>query len=574
MKRTWTGWAVLVLMTLASSAAFGQPAPMGQGVGPDGWTILQPSADSRVVYVSSSQGNDSSDGLAADRPLKKLAAGFAKLRNGFPDYLLLRRGDVWVEESIGMISAGAPHNGRSAAEPLVIGAYGDAPARPLLKLGDVQYGLRIASAPAVRNIAIVGIAFYDQKGDPSSPEFVRDRDKHGAGVSWLAPGENLLVEDCTFDYITGGSIMGHAPQGNVPDASLKNVQVRRCVAAHAWTTSGHCQGFFFAEVDGLLLEENVLDANGYNWETGDEPTWFNHNVYITVTCDKVVARGNIVARGASTGIYCRTNGILEDNLCLDNTPSLNLGRIDPSHPGGVTGRVAGNVIIGMTPRVTKVRTIRGAAIEVGNVNASGVVVENNIVIGATGAPAAFTISPVGVGVHNVLFRNNTVYDWTTGVGWVGVGGTELARQNLSGIVFRNNLFQADEADPSKTPLIRSRDTDDAAGLTFEGNVYWYEPPTARPVTLKDRELSLQEWAARGKAERVAKVQFADPARDVRTYQRSLGKEPSLEAFLAEARKQSRANWRPEYTARAVIAYVRDGFRPLGDVSGAGAVPAH
>jgi len=547
--------AALVLSASVARAGIGD-------IGPDGWTVLKPSADSRIVYVSNSQGNDSNDGLSPARALKSIALGFAKLRDGYPDHLLLRRGDVWVEESIGLISAGKPRNGRSAAEPLVIGAYGDAPERPLLKLGDAGYGLRVASAPAVRNIAVVGIAFYDHKGDPNSPEFVKDRNKGGAGISWLAPGENVLIEDCSFDYLTAGSIMGRAPQNNVPGASLKNVQVRRCVAAHAWTSTGHCQGFFFADVDGLLLEENVLDANGYCWETGDEPTWFNHNVYITITCDRVVARGNIVARGSSTGIYCRTNGVLEDNLCLDNTPSLNLGRINKFRPGGVTGRIAGNVVIGMEPRVTQKRTLRGAAIEVGNVNASGAVVENNIVIGAFGAPGAFTIAPLGVGVHNVLFRNNVVYNWTAGVSWVGVGGETLAKQNLSGIVFSDNLFQVQAPDASRTPLIRSRDTDDAAGLAFNANVYWYEPAGTQPVVLKDRSLSLEAWAARGRDERVAKVRFADPTRDVTAYQRTLGREPTLDAFLAEARRQSRANWRPEYTARAVIAYVREGFRPV------------
>src|SRR5690606_36580387 len=63
-------------------------------IGPDGWTILTPCADSRVVYVSSSQGNDAFDGLSEATPKRTIAAGYALLRDGYPDWLLLKSGDV------------------------------------------------------------------------------------------------------------------------------------------------------------------------------------------------------------------------------------------------------------------------------------------------------------------------------------------------------------------------------------------------------------------------------------------------------------------------------------------------
>jgi hypothetical protein len=40
---------------------------------------------------------------------------------------------------------------------------------------------------------------------------------------------------------------------------------------------------------------------------------------------------------------------------------------------------------------------------------------------------------------------------------------------------------------------------------------------------------------------------------------SLGRTGTLVAFVTEARKQSRANWRPEFTADAVNTYVRAGY---------------
>ncbi len=53
--------------------------------------------------------------------------------------------------------------------------------------------------------------------------------------------------------------------------------------------------------------------------------------------------------------------------------------------------------------------------------------------------------------------------------------------------------------------------------------------------------------------------FTDPDRSLETYMGTLGETPTLEAFLVEARAQSRSNWRPEFTAVEVNAYVREGF---------------
>jgi len=533
----------------------------------EGWTAFQPAPDTRMIFVSSSEGADANDGLSPERPLKTISKGFALLRNDHSDWLLLKRGDVWYEP-LGRIGSSNLKNGRSEEQPTLLASYGASGPRPLLKLGDHGSGLSVALQGYVKpmkNLAVVGIHFYDEKGDPNSKEFVRDRRKGGAGISWRGgPGENLLIEDCRFEWLSGGAIMGGVgwmPPGTdrKPFAKLKmkNVKIRRCVAAYAWSTEGHCQGFFFSKVDGLLLEENVLDHNGWCLETGDVPTWFNHNVYVSISNDNVVARGNIVARGSTTGIYCRTNGILEDNLCLDNTPSLNLGRINPPRPGGVTGRVAGNVIITAGVRkLPQAARFSNPAIEVANVNNDGAVVENNIIIGdpSTG-PAAIQVASHGVGAHNVIVRNNTVYNWAPVFRCFGTAGKELKKGAVSGLELRNNLFQAwTEYEGDLIEEVRG-----PAGIVYDGNVY--HTPSGR--------------VGAGEAGRSEPVRFTDPTRTAATYHKSLGREGTREAFLSGAHKQSKHNWREEYTARAVIAYIREGFKPvteLGDKQ-IGAVPA-
>jgi hypothetical protein len=55
------------------------------------------------------------------------------------------------------------------------------------------------------------------------------------------------------------------------------------------------------------------------------------------------------------------------------------------------------------------------------------------------------------------------------------------------------------------------------------------------------------------------VDYPDPQRDVPSYCHSLGRDASLDAFLEEARAQSKARWLPEFTATAANRYLRAGF---------------
>jgi len=55
------------------------------------------------------------------------------------------------------------------------------------------------------------------------------------------------------------------------------------------------------------------------------------------------------------------------------------------------------------------------------------------------------------------------------------------------------------------------------------------------------------------------VQFPDPDRSVGEYHQQLGGHPTTEAFLMNARKLSRAQWDPAFTATGVVEWIREGF---------------
>jgi hypothetical protein len=55
------------------------------------------------------------------------------------------------------------------------------------------------------------------------------------------------------------------------------------------------------------------------------------------------------------------------------------------------------------------------------------------------------------------------------------------------------------------------------------------------------------------------ISFPSPDRTLGTYAGSITLPSTFEAFINEARMQSRANWNRDVTAFRVINYVRDGF---------------
>src|SRR4051812_11989238 len=85
----------------------------------NGWTNITPSSDTRTIYVSSSSGSDSNNGLSASSPVKTIAKGYSLIRTESPDWLLLKKGDTFYE-SIPTWKK----SGRSAQEPMLISSYG------------------------------------------------------------------------------------------------------------------------------------------------------------------------------------------------------------------------------------------------------------------------------------------------------------------------------------------------------------------------------------------------------------------------------------------------------------------
>jgi len=376
------------------------PAPFGAG-----FTELTPSPDSRIIHVSSSQGNDANSGEDEANPVQSIARGITLLRDGFPDWLLLRKGDTWYE-SLGQWRK----SGRSASEPMVVYSYGASTARPLLKTGSGNGMTTVGSGgspPSMDYLVFKGIHFYAHTRDPDSPEFIDSTTNKG--IEWLMGADSLLIEDCKFDYYSIGIVLQ-----KVTSAPVTNVILNRNVVVDSYAISGtsHSQGMYIEQVNGVVIHGNILDHNGWNDTiTGAQKTIFNHGMYIQSTSLNVDIFDNIIMRSSSHGSQLRSGGQLNGNLLIENSIGFTFGG---GQPVLSPNECKNNVLLNgsdIDPSPTGVRGW-GIALNSDFTPSNAGVVADNIL--ANTLSASLTPVTIAFGVANVTYSNNIIHDWGPG----------------------------------------------------------------------------------------------------------------------------------------------------------------
>jgi len=571
MRRCVRASAVLYLVILVCGVglAAGAPAERWLPVDEDGWTVLQPAPDSRLIYVSSRAGDDAggvvyapdSPAVGADpfkpagpvRSFKTIAAAMAHARDEHPDWVLLRRGDVW-RECVPLMPSG-----RSATEPFVLTAYGDGPERPQLRPGPDRFGLRFDSRNGFHDIALVGLELYASPKDPESPEFdpeARFRGEVGFLVGPDASVRRVLYENCRLSYC------GVNFQSRYRGGSIEQLALRRNLILDNYSRTGHSQGSFAYDIS-VLLEENVYDHNGWlvrehgNRKDRGGATMFNHNTYFC-NCHDVVFRGNMFLRASSSGNKWTANSgpasarnlTIQDNLYVEGEVGISAGGNKPGPLRFANVRILNNVLLHLGRARPTYRDL-GWGIDVLDWN--GGTVAGNVVVQRQSDGIANTYA-LKVGSHNDegRCRNVSIHDNVFYGSRVMFSETD----RLEAVTFASNALQVTELDRA---LVNARGALD--GIEFARNTYHNARPDDAWFSVEDKLLGFDAWCRRtGETGALARaLDFPDPVRTVETYMASMGLEPTLEAFIAEVRKQSKANWRPEFTARAVNDYVRAGF---------------
>lgn len=533
MKKFPIRWIGLVLLhsCMLNSASFALAA------GSSFWSEAVPSPDTRYVYVSSSEGSDSSSGLSVDHPVRSLGRAMSLMRDGYPDRLLLKRGDVWYE-SFG----GWTLSGRSESEPMIIGAYGSASDRPHLRLTN-ERAMYLIGSP--KHLWITSMRMT-----AATPTWRQGILFHYSG----SDGEDLLFEDL---YIEGfnGNIM--VDETNAATSRYKNMRFRRVTSVDAvlfedgeLSTSTGTQGLFLSYTDGTLIEECIFDHNGRSHDPEIQISGlFAHNLYISADNQNFQMRGTISASAGSHGIKCMSGGVIRDCLFLRNPINIMLGH-DSSNPGGSISFAEGNVIL--DSQAIDTHLPRGAGIQLLNLRDSSI--SNNIIAGlrsqATGGKGLSMVINNTNAMDHVEIANNTIVDWF---------GSAIHVDLQESVPF-DVTVQGNRLDTRSDGFMYDLSQFEVAdSVLFQSNVY-YADPIPFFARIDQSYLDHSQWQAFVYDLESVVVPFESGlwgSLSIERYQASLGQEPTLDAFMEQARQQRRGDWDHRYTAESVQTYCQE-----------------
>jgi hypothetical protein len=520
----------------------------------DGWTTVTPSSDSRQIYVSSSTGSDGNAGTQA-APLATIDKAASMLRMGYPDWILLKCGDVFHGQ-FGTFDLIA---GRSADEPMVITSYGTG-ARPQIQPDGTDNVIGKQNRNnASGHLYIMGLDIYDARKDPSSTAY-QSGASSVVGISWLDTGNDILVENNFFHFLA----IGIVTQANATSAGPSNMRIRRNVFTDQYSFAGHSQGMFLSNQTGLIVEDNLFDHNAWNDAAGVPADVFNHHMYI---CDSfnVAIRGNLMLRDESLSLkFCSyiatpnsfAGALVENNFFFEGEFGIQM-----SYQG--TGALSGSSFTGFTVRNNVMLQVDrdnptgrdlGWGIQItstaesfftGNVFSDFHLTGNSFAISLDGGTGSITYPSTGVTIEN-----NLAYR---------MKGEAVILESypvFSKIKFLNNTIQ----DPDLGSVLI-----DVSGaftpFSFSGNTYYDGANSSMAKTGTGASATYAQWVNQSgeTGSSNQQISYPDPGRNLETYQQSLGGAASLDPIYAAVRAQSKTNWNPAYTAQAINDYIRAGF---------------
>lgn len=506
------------------------PEPVPEPTPESGWTDITPSSDSRLIYVST-DGSDDNDGLSTNSPKQSIRAGIELARAGYPDQVLLKRGDTWNQ---GFYLGGV--SGRSETERFVLSSYGNTnDPRPKINSG-ASTGLYVSWNQPVNHAAIVDLDFEANFRNPNSPDYNPNadgfNDNMGLDATANVSHNDVVIEGCRFNWYNEGIVLQKIDGGNHDKFTF-----RRNVVQNTYDTSGFCQALYTYEVDNLLVEENFFDSNGSNPDLGDIGSIFDHTCYFqngNVGSNTIVRR-NVFSRG--DGIQMREGGTCENNLFVKTWISLLGGNEESNSVNGVPFFCENNVIL--DGQDISDADKRGWGINLKNLD-GGVnsYVRNNIIANNTdsGYPMPLAMEAGVHGIRNLTVSDNIFYNWR------GTAEIGLSASQSENIVLKNNVWEHHE----NYALMSFRNT---ANFTLENNAFW--APNADNV--------IEGYTITGTNQLVQKS-FTDTTRQPTRYVAEvLNAGSSYEDFVGLLEAQHKHNWNSNHTASAINDWIRAGF---------------
>lgn len=490
------------------------------GEGPSssqGWfriyRALNLSSDSNVIYVSSSEGNDSNDGLSPQTSKKTLSEGYALLRAGYPDWLLLKRGDVWENEYLGNSEGIWEKSGRSVLEPMVVGSYGYLVQRPVLKIGN-DTGWK-DGVEEINYLSINGIRFYSHTRDKTSPEYLSS--EGGKAIDRTSKGDFFLLQDNRFDY--AGVYL------DIVSGELNNLTMRANSVYNNYPISDeYSYGLFISGIINSRISFGVLDNNGGDSDRGN-------NVYITNKSANLTLDSLLISRG-SVGL--RTDSPITrivSNVFVENQIDLFQKLVSPGADSSGSS-ISQNIFIGKKREGPE----NSASIFLETINSSHeLVITGNIFSDNSNSKTIIFNGENGI-IRNLNINENIIYNWKNQIEFRGI-----PLENLFNISIKNNDFQANDYSGGKIFLFRDFEFQPSNNdsLTFSENRYnSISTPDSWFADLQG-DFSYEGWVNKSgeiNSQKVAVIYF-DPDRTIERYSSEIvGREMNFTQFLSETKK--------------------------------------
>lgn len=517
----------------------------------NGWTTFDLNADSRIVYVSSSEGSDGDGGSTPSTAVRTIERGSELVRDGFPDFLLLKRGDVWRDAGLGRFKSG-----RSAEQPLVISSYGDSMDRPRIEMDTWFVN---DNGHARQYLAVIGLELVAYQKDPQNAAF--NGGSGSAGIRYVAsstPSRSLLFEDISMKYaefIIQDAIGVELRRNSI----YKSYHSDTC----AYTSDGtpnlngnaryRPSGIFAGSNDGLLLEGNFFDGNGWNPDVASAcATIYNHNMYLADN-KNVVVKDNISLRPSSIGLkFTANNGVhssedllIENNLFVDGEIGISIGGNKTTAHRFGDAVIKDNVFtdIGRNPPTKRELSWYIEVLDNDNTE-----IANNLFLNSPSFGNTYAISLTG-GSNRDISINNNYFDG-------------IYKRNIR---FQENTSWSDISINVNTFVGRSDQCllDHQGGfntVNYSNNRYQSEA-AADSWFCHGGVKSLSEWLSdageSGAAE--ANHSASAPGRNLESYVTTLGL-GSLDSYSQAIREQSRLNYDDRLMAGSVNEFIRAGYQ--------------
>ena len=493
------------------------------------WTQFIPSPDTRIVYIDNVTGNNNNSGLSPTQAKATIQAGYNLLRDGFPDWLLLKRGCTFNEQIEWNKS------GRSGTERILMGAYGDESIdRPII------IPPTTAAVFTFRNYVGFNNAIFTSL-DIKNPSYVPAPGASLVGLSFLGRFNNLLIEDVRTTGMSGGIVLFNP--ANIPG---DNVVIRRCQILNGFSAPNisHSNGMFASNQRNFVVEDCLFDHNG--WKEGDPSTQtiFNHNIYFhdSGSVYPLILRNSILSRASSHGVQMRSGGIADNNLFYQNPLNILVGSGAAVYPP-VPTTISNNVI---DDSRNIFNDARGNGFDIGGGD-NHLIINNIIKNRVTGNPLLSAISFNGnrFPVRNPVLTKNIIWQWNA--------PSFYFSGNLSNFSLRNNYIYEPTSvlitDGTSYPLMNHRTS-----------IYWSTNPT--PFRWSTGFLTPTQFfaAVNDTGSVFTQSVFPNPSRTLSSYYNTIfNTNTGAMGFINAARENRRGRWDPRLTAPAVNDWIRAGF---------------